>query len=248
MKGTFFSKPLEWSVDVRGESWAQGENVAGTLTVKNHGAEAAVLEGAGVALALGDIKKVHNRDAKAFTDSASLPFPAGTSVAAGASMELPFQFTLPANCAITDKRATYFITYGKAQREAHLQMNIVPRKLFGEVIKLFETFLRWKLKEAKSGKKGVEYKLIPPSSRDWAHVVQLVLTMRLEGENLELHGEFTVKAIDTQAVTTALTKETRDVEKTLAPREYLMGKDMPDQDKLLKALEGILSGVKSKGF
>jgi hypothetical protein len=247
MKGTFFAKPLEWNIQVQGESWAQGDTLQGEVTVKNHGTEALDLAGHGVVLALGDIKKVHSRDPKAFKPWANANFTTLT-VAAGASSTLPFALPLPPNCAVTDRRVSPYITYGNLAQPGHLQLAVGPRKLFTEVTKLLETFLRFKPKDVKAGKAGVEFKLLPPSSREWAHVESLLLTQTVEGEKLVLDFLFNVKVINTQSVTTALAKEQRQTRRELAPREYLLGKDMPNQDGLLKALQGALDEVKAKGY
>ena len=61
MKGTFFSKPLEWNIETDKESWTQGESINGVLRLKNHGSESVDITNAGVAIAYADIKKVHAR-------------------------------------------------------------------------------------------------------------------------------------------------------------------------------------------
>jgi hypothetical protein len=61
MKGTFFSKPLEWNIETEKESWTQGESIKGILRVKNHSAEEIDIAGTGVGLAHADVKKVHAR-------------------------------------------------------------------------------------------------------------------------------------------------------------------------------------------
>jgi len=247
MKGTFFAKPLEWNIHVQGESWAQGDVLRGEVSVTNHGTDPVDLAGHGVVLALGDIKKVHTRHPKAFKPWANADFAVG-AVAPGARATLPFSLALPANCAVTDRRVSPYITYGNLAQPGHLQLAVGPRKLFTEVTKLLETFLRFKPKDVKAGKAGAEFKLLPPSSREWAHVESLQLTQTVEGEQLVLDFLFNVKVINTQSVTTALAKEQRQARRTLAPREYLLGPDMPNQDGLLKALQSALDEVKSKGY
>ncbi len=59
MKGAFFQRPLEWSIETPDESWEQGGKVRGTLRVKNQGPENVPLKSAGAGLAYADIKKVH---------------------------------------------------------------------------------------------------------------------------------------------------------------------------------------------
>lgn len=247
MKGTFFAKPLEWNITVTGESWRQGDQVSGEVTLKNHSPETLPLTGMALIFAQGDIRKVHARDPKAFKLSDSLKdLPA--ELAAGQTLTLPIHFTLPANCAVTDKRTSFYLGYGKDGQEANLQLKVEPRRIFTDVTKLMETFQRFKPKDYKAVKEGVEFKFLAPASRDWAHVESLLLTLAMNGENMEMSFLFNVKTIDTKSITTALAKETREFKRVLSPRDYSFGKDMPNQDGIMKALDSVLLEVKSKGL
>ena len=245
MKGAFFQKPLEWNIETPEESWQQGGKVRGTLRVKNHGSDSVSLKSAGAGLAYADIKKVHAK-----TDGVLKPAPLVTfsdeELKAGETKELPFELDLPANCPVSDKKATYFLTYGQGALENHLQMNIQPRILFGKLVGLLDTFHRFKLKEFKGTKNGVEYKLIPPTSRDMANLDSLVLSFEMEGEVLNLAFEFQVKKLDTSGVTNSIKKETAKIKKTLQPKEYSLGRDMINQDSLLKMFESVIGEVKIK--
>jgi hypothetical protein len=245
MKGAFFNKPLEWSIETPDESWQQGSKVRGTLRVKNHGGDALSLKTAGAGLAYADIKKVHAK-----TDGVLKPAPIATfgdvQLGAGESKELSFELELPANCPVSDKKATFFLTYGREAIENHLQMNIQPRALFGKLTGLLDTFYRFKLKEFKGTKNGVEYKLIPPTARDMANLDSLLLGMEMDGETLNLSFEFQVKKLDTSGVTNSIKKETAKIKRSLAPKEYSLGRDMINQDALLKMFEGVIGEVKIK--
>jgi len=61
MKAAFFNKPLEWNIETTSESWQQGSEILGKVSVKNHGTDSIDLSSAGVGLAYADIKKVHAR-------------------------------------------------------------------------------------------------------------------------------------------------------------------------------------------
>lgn len=245
MKGAFFQKPLEWSIETSEESWHQGASVRGILRVKNHGAESVSLTSAGAGLAYADIKKVHSK-----TDGVLKPAPlihfTDHDLKAGETKELPFELILPANCPVSDKRATYFLTYGQSAIENHLQLNIQPRVLFGKLVGLLDTFYRFKLKELKGTKKGVEYRFIPPTSREMANLDGLVLSFEMDGDVLNLEFEFQVKKLDTSGVTNSIKKETAKIKKSLQPKEYSLGRDMINQDTLLKILESVVSEVKIK--
>lgn len=245
MKGTFFSKPLEWNIETDKESWTQGEAVRGTLRVKNHGTESVAFNTAGTAIAYADIKKVHAKTEGAMKFDVKNVF-SDSEIKAGETKELSFDLTLPANCAVTDKKASYYLTYGQNHNENFLMLKIEPRALFGKVIGLLDTFHRFKLKEYKAAKNGVEYKMVPPTSRDMANLESLNLGLSMNGENLQMDYDFQVRKLDTAGVTTKVNKVGVKIQKILTPREFSLGRDMINQDTLLKSLESVLNEVKLK--
>lgn len=245
MKGTFFSKPLEWNIETSGESWQQGDTLKGTLKVKNHGAEKLKLSDMGVALAYADIKKVHSRADGALKPEATSLFSAG-EINPGETAELEFSFPISPNGGVTDKKASYYLGFGKNFSESNLQVKVEPKALFSKIVGLLDTFHRFKQKEIKGTKKGVEFKLIPPTSRDMANIESLLLTFSMEGENLHMKFDFQVKKLDHSSVTTKINKEYVSVDKVLTQKEYSLGRDMINQDQLLKNVEAVLSEVKMK--
>jgi hypothetical protein len=245
MKGTFFSKPLEWNIETVGETWQQGDALSGTLRVKNHGTDPVDLAGSGVGLGVAEIKKVQSRAEGALKQEHTLAFPAG-ELAPGATAELPFTFPIGANSPVTDKRASYYLSFGRNFTEGQLQVRVDPNQLFMKVLGLMDTFHRFKVKDYKASKKGVEYKLLPPTSREMANVESLLLTFAMDGDVLRMKFEFQVKKLDTSSVTTKVNKESVAIERGLAPREYSLGKGMINQDQLLKNIETVLSEIKLK--
>ena len=245
MKGAFFSKPLEWNIETDKESWLQGENITGILRIKNHGTESVDLTDAGVAIAHADIKKVHARADGAMKFDAKALF-IGTELKGQGQKELPFSLALPANCPVTDKKASYYITYGKKHSENHLMLKVEPKVIFGRVIGLMDTFLRFKLKEYKAAKNGVEYKLIPPTAREMANLDSLNLIFYMEGENLQMEYDFQVRKLDASGPVNKINKVSVKILKVLTPREFSLGKDMINQDTLLKSIESVLNEVKLK--
>jgi hypothetical protein len=242
MKGTFFQKPLEWNIETTGESWQQGDVLKGTLRVKNHGTDKINLSQSGVGISVADIKKVQTRADGAFKLEKS--FDLATELNPGAETSLEFSFDIGANSPVTDKKSSYYLSYGKNFVESSLQVKVEPKALFMKVIGLLDTFQRFKLKEFKAAKKGVEFKLIPPTSREMANVESMFLTFSMQEQNLTMKFEFQVKKLDTSGVTNKINKEAVTVEKILTPKEYSLGRDMINQDQLLKTIEAVLAEVK----
>lgn len=245
MKGTFFNKPLEWNIETKEESWPQGGKVNGVLRVKNHGAETVEIGEAGVGLAYADIKKVHAKIPGALKFNVKNSFPE-TKISGGANIELPFSLQIDPNSPVSDKKGTLFLAYGRGYEENHLQLSIQPNPLFGKIMGLMDTFQRFKLKEYKAVKNGVEYKLLPPTSRDMANIDTLLLTFSMDQDTLKLVFDFQVKKLDTSGVVNQIAKSSVKVEKCLTPKEYSLGRDMIHQDHLLKVLETVIGEVKLK--
>lgn len=244
MKGTFFSKPLEWNIETNKESWGQGEAVEGILKVKNHSSDTVDISNSGVGLAWAEIKKVHARTEGAMKFEVKETF--SSNLGPSEARELSFKLVLPPNCAVTDKKASFFLTYGKECAENHLMLKIEPKILFTKVIGLLDTFHRFKLKEVKAAKNGVEYKLVPPTSREMANLESLNLIFSMNGDNLQMDYDFQVRKLDTESVTTKVNKVGVKIQKLLTPKEFSLGKDMINQDALLKSLDSVLSEVKLK--
>lgn len=245
MKGTFFNKPLEWNIETKGESWTQGSVVQGTLRVKNHGTDAVALKDGGVALAYADIKKVHSRAEGALKFDVKENF-AASELGPGSETEMAFSLKLPDNCPITDKKASYYLAYGREFSESQLQLKTEPKTLYTKIVGLLDTFHRFKLKEIKSAKNGVEFKLIPPTARDMANLDTLGLIFSMDGDTLQMDFDFQVKKLDTSSITTKVSKDTVKIKKSASPKEYSLGRDMINQDQLLKILEAVIAEVKLK--
>ena len=245
MKGTFFNKPLEWNIETSGESWQQGESVKGLLKVKNHSTESQSLEDSGVGLAFADIKKVQTRASGALKLENTVPFPV-KEIPANGEMTLEFNFSISPNSGITDKKSSYYLCFGKGFTEGQLQLKIEPKALYSKIVGLLDTFHRFKQKEIKTSKKGVEYKLLPPTSREMANIESMLLTFSMLEDQLQMRFDFQVKRLDTTSITTKINKESVLIEKTLTTKEYSLGRDMINQDQLLKNIELVLSDVKMK--
>ena len=245
MKGTFFAKPLEWNIETAGEVWQQGDVLKGTCRIRNHGPEEVKLSDAGVGLAFSEIKKVQTRSEGALKVQEKICFDEDP-IAPGSEVQMEFSFALSVNGPVSDKKSSYYLCFGKNLSEGQLQLKIEPKLLYSKIVGLLDTFHRFKMKEYKTTKKGVEFKLIPPSARDMANVESLLLTFSMDEDNLLMKYDFQVKRLDTSGITTKINKESVGVQRVLAPKEYSMGKDLINQDSLLKSMDGALAEVRMK--
>ncbi len=247
MRGTFVHGPIEWNIDLNGESWSQGALIQGKLVLKNKSTSLASLEGAGVQLSYSEIKKIQTRDPKALKAIMTLDLDIA-QINAGEEKTIPLKFKLADDCGVTDAKNSMYVALGPQKSESQLQVHVTPQKIFLEMIKLLETFQRFKLKSFKSNKEMVEFKLTPPTSREMVQVDHLLLSMRLEERNLLMKFDFAMKTLDTQGVTNKVKKESKLIELTLTPKEYSLGMDMINQDVMLQRLESVIKEVKGNFF
>lgn len=244
MKGINILKPLELTLETKEENWHQGGTVHGILKIKNLEVIEYQLSDFQIALGYADIKKVHAKTPGCFKVGQKLDL-THEVIKPNSLFELPFEFKLDANIPVTDKKSSYHLLYGKADSPFHLQMTILPQPTFLEIIKLFDTFFRFKVKEYKGTTKGTEYIMAPPASKEYAFVKSIELVLASQNQDLSLDFTFQLEKLDLTGVTNKLAKETKKSSKTLTPKEYMMGKYL-DSDKLLKVFENILSEVKRK--
>ena len=103
MRSIFIQTPLEFRLDVPGDTLTQGAEVAAHLTVKNHGAVAASLPELSLRLALGNQKKVKAKDSGAFQVLSEGELERGTEVPPGGELSFSHTFRLDKNSPISDK-------------------------------------------------------------------------------------------------------------------------------------------------
>ena len=245
MKGLSLLKPLEFSIETAAEQWSQGAILQGVLKIKNNGSSDETISQYGVGIGYADIKKVHAKTPKCFKIADQTSITIG-EIKSQDTVDIPFEFKLSPNIAVSDKKSTFFLLYGDLENPFHLQIPITPQPLFLEIIKLLDTFFRFKVKEYKGHHKGIEYKLIPPTSRDFSSVDTLQLSLMTEEQNLLFEFGFDLKKLDMSGIKNTMIKERKLIKKELTPKEYLMGKTHLDQDKLLTFFESVMNEVKFK--
>ena len=152
MKGTFFQRPLEYKLDIEGESWEQGSTIKASLIINNHSSEEVDLSNIGAHLCLATTKKLKAKDDTAFTFLETIPM-TQAFVKANSSVDLNFLFSLPTDCAITENTLSLYILCGNKNKPFDggiLQLNIVPTSTITSFIEVFENFFKFKFKALKN--------------------------------------------------------------------------------------------------
>jgi len=245
MKAFFVSQPYQWSIDLKGESWEQGSEIEGILEIKNLGSTISNLTSTSIKLCFGDIKKAHQRELSALKLKKEVRFEL-KALSPMAAQSYEFKIKIEENDPIMDKKSSFFLIYGEETKENHLLIPTKNKEIYTKLSQLLETFYRFKLKEIKNGKKNLEFKYTPPTSRDYAGIESLVLGFSFGEQTIDIEINADKKVLDTASVTTKLSKE--EIKKTLHlhHKKLILGKGMIDQDYALKELKNVFDEIKMK--
>ncbi|HAR41551.1 MAG TPA: hypothetical protein DCS07_02800 [Bdellovibrionales bacterium] len=259
MKAVLFQKPLEYVLQIRGESWHQGETLQGELKIKNHLAEEISLKGLQVFVAQGQLKKVRLKSADAFERvSDFLLQNTPEKLRAQEELVLPWTCKLDRNCAISDSSDSPFLLYGKEESGmGHLQLMVIPDPLVQEILKLLEIQFRFVRKSQRSGQKSgqksghestiaVETKFVPPSAKAFAMIEQLLLSSRFEADQLLLKYEFQIRKITATAASLEVSKEKRAFEQRFTLAQLNTASGRFNFEHVEKAVQEILSQIEAK--
>ncbi len=240
MKGTFFAKPLEYKVDISGESWTQGQSIKGQLIVNNHSSEKIDLSGLGCHLCYCVGKKLKARDPKAIILIESAILPKGKD-------EMSFEFRLSETSPITESTASLYLICGDIKNPYEggiLELNIRPTEIITNFVQVFEQFFRFKLKAFKNKKEYIEAVVTPPDSPVWKSIQKMSLQMRMAGENLEVNFILAVKRISFEDI--SKTKDEKiQISKTLTKKDHTLYGSI-NHEGIQKIITEVLDGVRVK--
>jgi len=249
MKGSLFQKPLELSLDITGESWAQGDLIQGELSIKNHGKETVSLKDYGVFLAWGETKKVRAKQDKAFKLKQVRPFENSVEIQSGETKNLKWALQLEKNCPITHKSGSLYLLFGKQVDLFEcglLQIDVGPQEIINQFLEIIEQFIRFKVKDKKTKGEFIEVKLVPPKSREFAGVDTLYLSVKIHDQQLILNYLFNVKKLAATVAVMTLQKSKLEFTQTLDKKQYLQFGDAPNQEGIIQAVSSIINQAKSK--
>ncbi|WP_412469554.1 MULTISPECIES: hypothetical protein [unclassified Halobacteriovorax] len=238
MRGTFFLKPLELNLELAGESWPQGDQINGELTIKAHGE--ADLSKIGIHLCEVNIKKFKAKDEAAFKVIETVK---------ASGEQTSFSFKLAENCLITEKATSLYVICGDIDTPfecGHLQLDILPNKNILSFIEIFENFLKFKFKPLKNKAGMIQAKITPPDIKDWTSIQTMNLGMSCIDNILSLDFAFKVKKMSYEggAVETKEVKINNKVE--FKPKDYILFESTLNQDFITGELNKVLDEVRFK--
>ena len=232
MRSVYIQQPLEYQVDVEGESWNQGEVVKGQIRIRNMSSKTVAVKTSQIILAHG-LKK-------AFKEGTMVPWEVlekqvvaqDIALQAGSELTFGWNFNLSTDCPITDKQGGLYLLFGgdEALTEGgrlNLQINLHP--ILQNYLQTFTTQFRFLEKYQKRKSELTEVKLIPPDSREYPNMDYLLCFLRVRDEQLEAHYRFKMSGLGRTGQKMTVTKKYRELEQSMPPEKYLQPGGFPNR-------------------
>lgn len=248
MKGTIFSKPLEYNLEAIGEKWRQGDKIRGTLNVRNHGADGVDFPTLKLVLCEGTYKKIKAKDAKAWKSLIDIKLEDKFTLNPAEEKSYSFEYALPEDCLVTDKNASLYLAFFDKDvlPSGHIELVIEPKLVITQILDLIQSFLRFKVVQVKFTKGMIEVKLNPPaSSRELSTIDTLILCLAEKEKTLLMNYEFNMRVLDLTSGTMQAQKKTRGFDQSFSSRQYLQY-DSLNQEFILQSINSVLNEVRPK--
>ncbi len=250
MKAVLFDKPLEYNLHIEGESWKQGEKIKGNIKVKNHINDKLTLQNFNAFLAIGDIKKIKNKDNKGYKIINIIDYNPTINLDPTSETSLDFEFQLETNCEITQKNSSLYIICGSKENLANsiqLQLNILPIDTISSYFEILENFYRFKVKSLKNKKDYIEATIQTPNTKELGGVQKCSLLIKVNNKNLELVYQYKLKKLSYENGSVETKDINLDIDQILEPKQYEMY-GAPNQDGIRKSIDEMILKVKQNGI
>jgi len=232
MRSVYFQQPLEYQIEVEGESWNQGEVVKGQIRIRNMSSKTVAVKTSQIILAHG-LKK-------AFKEGTMVPWEVlekqvvaqDIALQAGSELTFGWNFNLSTDCPITDKQGGLYLLFGgdEALTEGgrlNLQINLHP--ILQNYLQTFTTQFRFLEKYQKRKSELTEVKLIPPDSREYPNMDYVLCFLRIHDEQLEAHYRFKMSGLGRTGEKMTVTKKNREIEQSIPQGKYLQPGGFPNR-------------------
>jgi hypothetical protein len=232
MRSVYIQQPLEYQIDVEGESWNQGEVVKGQIRIRNMSSKTVAVKTSQIILAHG-LKK-------AFKEGTMVPWEVlekqvvaqDIALQAGSDLTFGWNFNLSTDCPITDKQGGLYLLFGgdEALTEGgrlNLQINLHP--ILQNYLQTFTTQFRFLEKYQKRKSELTEVKLIPPDSREYPNMDYVLCFLRIHDEQLEAHYQFKMSGLGRTGEKMTVTKKNREIEQSIPQGKYLQPGGFPNR-------------------
>ena len=232
MRSTFFEKHIEYQINVDGENWNQGEVISGTLQIINKCDHSITITSAKIVLAHGIKKAIKEKNESAWEVQENLDLAKDISLQTNKIETFKWSFKLTTNCPITDKMGGLFLLFGGGEvlsTGGRLDLNIKLHPLLQNFLQTFTTQFRFLEKYQKRKSDWTEIKLIPPESREFPNLENVLCLLRIHKEKIELNYIFKMKGLGRSGNQMKITKKKREIVQTIEKEDYLQPGGFPNR-------------------
>jgi hypothetical protein len=243
MKASIHLSSWQIGLQTDGEQWPQNGLVRGTLTALNQGPTAALIPQ--VQIVLKNQKKLADKNSATVVADFT-----GESKSIAANATATWKFALKLNDQITDKYFAPYLIFGMPQQlTGSLALTVTLADTWANYLKVWQDRLRFKAKEVRSKGAQVEIKLVPPSSRDYAHLKKIsAIWSQDEQKNLHATYKIVMQELGVHDGTAALAEVKKEITQTLTPRQYEFSPGMINTEAFATAAEEMAQQMKMRKF
>ena len=244
MRSVFFQQPLEFQIEVEGESWNQGELIEGQLRIRNMSSGIVSVKTSQIFIAYG-LKK-------AFKKGSDVPWEVlvkqvvaqDLSLQADSELTFGWNFNFSTDCPITDKQGGIYLLFGgdDALTEGgrlNLQINLHP--ILQNFLQTFTTQFRFLEKYQKRNSEWTEVKLLPPDSREYPNMDNMLCFLRVHEKQLKVRYRFKMSGLGRTGEKMTVTKKFRELEQSISPEKYLQPGGFPNRTCFRENIDQALS-------
>ncbi len=225
MRSVFFQNPLEYQIQTDREEWNQGDSIQGRLRVRNMSGNSVPSIQSSLVLAYG------------------MPI-SGANLDPQGEINTEWELKLNDDCPITDKSASLFLLFGgdKVMEEGgRIDLRVELHPILQSFLQTFTTQFKFLEKYRKSKEDHTEVKLVPPESKEFPNLEQILCMLKIHEEQLESVFQFKMKGFSRDGENMKVVKKKREFEIQMTPEEYLLPGDFPNRqlfrEKISEALD-----------
>lgn len=242
MRAVNFILPYEVILNTEEEKWLQNEFLHGFVEVNS--VENSPVEDIDLRLNLdfGVHKKI--KDKKADARETFLEITLEKTV----NNQYTFKVQLPYNTPVTTKKEGLYLWLESPSfkdQTCQLPLEIAPHAHINQIVQVFETFYRFKLKEYKNKKSKVEAVFSPPaSSKELSSLDSFSAFFEFEGTSLHISFEYKIKVLASELGEAKIDKKTKKQSFQFAQNEYAFDDQNINQQFIQKQIDIVLSEIK----
>ena len=251
MRSVFFQNPLEYQIQTNDEEWNQGDSIKGRLRVRNMSKSPVSSINCKVTLAFEIRKEMKTADPQAWKVLLEKIPISQENLPPQSEISAEWELKLTNECPITDKSASLFLLFGgeKVLEEGgRIDLIVQLHPTLQSFLQTFTTQFKFLEKYRKSKEEYTEIKLVPPESKEFPNLEQILCLLRIHDDQLESIFRFRMKGFSRDGENMKVVKKKREFEILMKPDEYLLPGDFPNRNLFREKISEALDVARQKVF